>query len=70
MKCYQSWARQVSSLKNVANIDSFHGHLIKVTIMERIIYIIQYLAKMGLAFRRNANRLHESCNGKFRKLWK
>jgi hypothetical protein len=39
-----------------------------LAIIGRIIYIIQYLTKEGLAFRRSANRLHESCNGNFLKM--
>jgi hypothetical protein len=71
-----SWAHLVSSLKNVATIDSFRESLIKkrwLAVIGQIIYIIHYLAKHNLG---NANRSDESCNGyhrhtrhKGKKLW-
>jgi hypothetical protein len=36
--------------------------------MERIIYIIHYLAEQNLAFRESAHRLYESCNGNVLKM--
>jgi hypothetical protein len=39
-----------------------------LAVIERIIYIIQYLLKQYLAFRGNANRLYDSCNGNFLKM--
>lgn len=74
LKCFKSWLDLNKSLKYERTVDAMNERLINFekkrwkAVIERIVYVIQFLARQNLAFRGHSNKLYESNNGNFLKL--
>lgn len=74
LTCCQKWSQLTLSLKKETTIDCIQQRIYETekkrwfNILERIIYIIQFLSQQSLAFRGSSNLLYHHDNGNFLKL--
>lgn len=74
LTCCQEWSKLTLSLKKGTTIDCIQQRIYELekkrwyAVLERIIYIIQFLSQQSLAFRESSNLLYHHNNGNFLKL--